>query len=288
MHLRTILEQEQRKLNAPWEVMEQDYVLSWVLFGLSSIPEISQKLIFKGGTALKKCYFGDYRFSQDLDFSSLEGAPEGDHLEKLLIEACTHAQKELNNRIPNPVLTCARYIEKKPHPHGQEAFVIRAQLPWQRTPHVRVMIEVTHNERVVNTPILKAILHEYPEDFNCQILTYTLEEIFSEKLHAILQNTKKIHEQKWSRSRARDYYDLWRMLNSFQDELNSTTILETLSRKCEGRGVTYQSINDFFDVKAQEAVQRDWEQWLSPMIYPLPEYEKVISELRRDLKDFLK
>ncbi len=26
-------------------------------------------LAFKGGTALKRCYFGDYRFSEDLDFT---------------------------------------------------------------------------------------------------------------------------------------------------------------------------------------------------------------------------
>jgi hypothetical protein len=28
--------------------------------------------VFKGGTALKRCYFGDYRFSEDLDFSLVE------------------------------------------------------------------------------------------------------------------------------------------------------------------------------------------------------------------------
>ena len=28
-----------------------------------------ERLVFKGGTALKRCYFGDYRFSEDLDFS---------------------------------------------------------------------------------------------------------------------------------------------------------------------------------------------------------------------------
>ena len=26
-------------------------------------------MAFKGGTALKRCYFGDYRFSEDLDFT---------------------------------------------------------------------------------------------------------------------------------------------------------------------------------------------------------------------------
>lgn len=288
MQLRTILEQTQQKLNVSWEVMEQDYVLSWVLWGMSSLEELRDHLAFKGGTALKKCYFGDYRFSQDLDFSSLKEAPKGDHLENLLIKACDHAQIELNKRIPNPVLTCSRYIERKPHPHGQEAFVIRAQLPWHRTPHVRVMVEITRDERVINKPAFKEIIHGYPEDYKCQILTYTLDEIFSEKLHAILQNIKKIHERSWSRSRARDYYDIWRMLHTFHNDLTPKAILEALALKCEGKGVSYQGVESFFDVKALEAVQRDWNQWLSPMIYPLPPYEKVITECQEKLKDFLK
>ncbi len=31
-----------------------------------------RRLAFKGGTALKKCYFADYRFSEDLDFTLTE------------------------------------------------------------------------------------------------------------------------------------------------------------------------------------------------------------------------
>jgi predicted nucleotidyltransferase component of viral defense system len=30
---------------------------------------LREHLVFKGGTALKRCYFGDYRFSEDLDFT---------------------------------------------------------------------------------------------------------------------------------------------------------------------------------------------------------------------------
>jgi predicted nucleotidyltransferase component of viral defense system len=30
---------------------------------------LDEDLIFKGGTALKRCYFHDYRFSEDLDFT---------------------------------------------------------------------------------------------------------------------------------------------------------------------------------------------------------------------------
>ena len=38
----------------------------WVIW----TPSLKENLIFKGGTALKKCYFGNYRFSEDLDLTN--------------------------------------------------------------------------------------------------------------------------------------------------------------------------------------------------------------------------
>jgi len=46
-------------------VLERDYCLAWFLVGLSQ-SKLHDLLIFKGGTALKRCHFGDYRFSEDL------------------------------------------------------------------------------------------------------------------------------------------------------------------------------------------------------------------------------
>ena len=52
------------------DVLERDYCLAWLLAGLAE-SDLSALLAFKGGTALKRCYFGDYRFSEDLDFTLL-------------------------------------------------------------------------------------------------------------------------------------------------------------------------------------------------------------------------
>src|ERR1700676_3004483 len=52
----------------PEAVLERDYCLAWFLIALSRTP-LRERLAFKGGTALKRCYFGDYRFSEDLDFT---------------------------------------------------------------------------------------------------------------------------------------------------------------------------------------------------------------------------
>ncbi|MDP8262458.1 MAG: nucleotidyl transferase AbiEii/AbiGii toxin family protein [Candidatus Ancaeobacter aquaticus] len=47
-------------------LIEKDYYLTLIL---SKINELSQDLIFKGGTCLNKIYYSYYRLSEDLDFS---------------------------------------------------------------------------------------------------------------------------------------------------------------------------------------------------------------------------
>ena len=52
----------------PEAVIERDYVLAWFLTGLAGHP-LREQLAFKGGTALRRCWFEHYRFSEDLDFT---------------------------------------------------------------------------------------------------------------------------------------------------------------------------------------------------------------------------
>lgn len=51
------------------DIVEKDYILSWVLAGIHHHDTTKNLWIFKGGTCLKKCYFETYRFSEDLDFT---------------------------------------------------------------------------------------------------------------------------------------------------------------------------------------------------------------------------
>ena len=57
------------------DVVEKDYVLGWVLWGIGADPQLHRTWVFKGGTCLKKCYIETYRFSEDLDFTVLEEGP---------------------------------------------------------------------------------------------------------------------------------------------------------------------------------------------------------------------
>src|SRR5439155_21117261 len=57
------------------DIVEKDYVLGWVLWGIGADATLGILWVFKGGTCLKKCYIETYRFSEDLDFTVLPGGP---------------------------------------------------------------------------------------------------------------------------------------------------------------------------------------------------------------------
>jgi predicted nucleotidyltransferase component of viral defense system len=248
--------------------------------GINGIPLLKDNLAFKGGTALKKCYFGEYRFSEDLDFSYIGNTKNALSLTRSLQEACDIAAHGMSAYMPSPILIMEQYTEKQPHPEGQLAFIIRAQLPWHKEPTVKIMVEITMQEKVILPLIPKNIIHKYGEDINATVNVYSLEEIISEKLRAILQYTKKLHEQGWARSRVRDYYDLWNIFKNFSTQINTSVICNTLQNKCEPKGVTFKSSEDFFNPITLEDAKKSWEQWLAPLVNGLPSYDRVIGDLK--------
>ena len=284
--LRTRLEVARKNLGIPWEVLERDYLLSWILAGIAQSDSLRDALIFKGGTALKKCWFGDYRFSEDLDFSGTKDLPTGEVMEEAMKAVCQTAARLLDEYAPVEII-CGRYTEKDPHPGGQEAFTIRARFPWQREAHTRVMVEVSVDEMVIKPIPRRAIIHGYDEPIDAQVHVYALEEIVAEKLRAILQHAGKLQERGWSRSRARDYYDLWRVLGAYRDQMDLTNFVAFLHEKCAVRNVSFEGAGDFFQEQMLAYVEKTWEQWLGPLVPDLPSYQTVVGGLRPQFEALL-
>ena len=59
----------QKTITLPLSTIEKDYALSLLIWAISQNKNLKNEWIFKGGTCLKKCYFGNYRFSEDLDYT---------------------------------------------------------------------------------------------------------------------------------------------------------------------------------------------------------------------------
>jgi uncharacterized protein len=284
--LRTRLQEARTRLGLPWEVLERDYLLSWVLAGITQVEALRDTLVFKGGTALKKCYFGDYRFSEDLDFTAVGSVQTGAAMESAMQEVCARAVKLLDPYVPVEIV-CERHVERDLHPGGQEAFDIRARFPWHRAPQAHVMVEIAVDERLLKPPLRRAVLHDYGEPLNAQVSVYSLEEIMAEKLRAILQHVRALERRGWVRSRARDYYDLWRILGAYRTQLDLTGFPAFLRKKCAIRDVTFTGPESFFPPAMLAIVEKTWEQWLGPLVPGLPPYTTVIEELRPQITTLL-
>ena len=91
----------------------------------------------------------------------------------------------------------------------------------------------------------------------------------------------------WGRSRARDYYDLWRIMGAYRGQLDLTDFRTFLHRKCDTRGVSFQRVDDFFEPTILAHVRDTWSQWLGPLVSDLPAFDTVVSDLRPQIAALL-
>src|SRR3990172_3756812 len=92
------------------DVIEKDYVLGWLLWGIGSDPTLNAYWAFKGGTSLKKCYLDTLRFSEDLDFTVAPPGPyKPEDLELLFANILERINNEsgINFSIKPPVFKFA-------------------------------------------------------------------------------------------------------------------------------------------------------------------------------------
>ena len=142
------------------------------------------------------------------------------------------------------------------------------------------MIETAVDEKILKPVAKRKIIHEYGEPLDAEVQVYALEEIMAEKLRAILQHAEQLKERGWSRSRARDYYDLWRIMGAYKDRLDLSGFSSFLQEKCAVRKVAFADPEDFFQETMLAYIKKTWVQWLGPLVPGLPPFETVIGELR--------
>jgi predicted nucleotidyltransferase component of viral defense system len=129
----------------------------------------------------------------------------------------------------------------------------------------------------------RKIIHEYGDSLEGSIYVYPLEEIIAEKIRALLQFAKKLHERGWGRSRVRDYYDLWKIMHSYSNELRLDILPNLVQKKCSHKGINFGGIEDIFQDKLLLNMEKEWEPWLLDIVPDLPSKDTVIADLRKSL-----
>ncbi len=258
-------------------IVEKDYALSYLLAAINYADGLGENLVLKGGAGLKKLYFADYRFSEDLDYSTRVMGP----IKQIdsLMETVVHSMGEmLNERGPFQV-ALELLLLKQPHPGDQKAYLVRVQFPEQRQPLCRLKVEITVDEPILTPVEIRPVLHGFAEDMDAKIPVYSLLEISAEKLRALLQSKARLHERGWGASRVcRDYFDLWNLLQI--PGLKSPDLIPLLNQKCIVRDVAYTSPNDFFSEDLLSVARNEWAQQLLPFVPDAPPAVELLPQVQ--------
>ena len=238
-------------------IMELDYALGWALRGIARHPYLARRLVFKGGTCLRKCFFPDYRFSEDLDFTSTQSFG-WEELEGAVTEAFAEAQKAsgINFAARNPRL---RVIDDE---YGRET--LRFTIYW-RGPHSRggsppgLRLDITRNEVLAFAAVSRSMFHPFSDVDDLgeiRLRCYALEEVMSEKVRAVLG--QRIYAV------SRDLFDIFSLL----EHVDERKVKGGLPRKLDAREVGVEAIHPRRLTERKEEFRADWERSLAALLPP--------------------
>ncbi|MBI4482141.1 MAG: nucleotidyl transferase AbiEii/AbiGii toxin family protein [Acidobacteria bacterium] len=252
----------------PESVLERDYCLAWFLVALSRTP-LRESLAFKGGTALKRCYFGDYRFSEDLDFTlAAETTFETIRQELELVFAEALRATGAVFRFPRE--------DRRGHANSHTFYLgYEGPLP-VIAGGKEVKVDITIRERLVfplnDRPVLRGYREYADLPAGAKLRVYSLDEIAAEKVVALMDR---------ARNEPRDLYDVWYLVAG--GHVHLTELADAVEKKWEFRGKQLTDVRDEF--RAKEArYKKLWGLRLSAQMVDLPEFEGVYRSVRRALR----
>jgi len=245
--------------------IEKDYILSWILQGIAQHEELSKAIVFKGGTVLKKVYFEDYRFSEDLDFTLLEDSITNEQILEWFEEVFEYIKEEAN--IPLEI------IDNNKHEDGGINFYISYVGPLGGLgANKKVKVDISRSENLVFKPVLNDVFIGYTDQEEHQLLCYSLEEILVEKLRSVMQ-----------RMQARDFYDIWYLLEVHGMEVDF--YINEFKTKCESKEVNPADFHNKLEQRLPQYNGR-WQKSMADQIHDLPDFDTVLRGVARHLKKF--
>lgn len=247
-----------------FDQVEKDYIVLWILYAFARSGLRPEEWIFKGGTALRHCYYPGYRFSEDIDFTC---APQ---------ESALACAQSLLNRVARWVQdTSGIRMAPKPPQTIPGDFQVEIPIEYSRGgPRAQglpaVKIHLTFDEPILTEPVICEVKPQYPDLAAFWISVYSKQEIVAEKMRALLQQQKK-----WPRPR--DLYDLWFILCRSGECFSGEELKRLFVEKCRVRRIQPDR-DGLISENLREWNRQAWHNLLGPMLKVLPNYDEVWRE----------
>ena len=257
------IQQKARKTGVRDQQIEKDYVLSWILKGIAQHEQLSKAIVFKGGTVLKKIYFEDYRFSEDLDFTLFDPDTTNEQIFQWFREIFEYIREEAN--IPLEI------IDNNNHEDGGINFYISFIGPLGGQGNNKwAKVDISRCEQLVFKPEVKDVFIDYSDLEEHQLLCYPLEEVLVEKMRSIMQ-----------RMQARDFYDVWYLLE--EHGMNADFYTAEFAKKCASKNLNAADFLKKINERIPQYKGR-WKSSMSEQIKDLPDFDKVEREVQRHVR----
>jgi predicted nucleotidyltransferase component of viral defense system len=247
-------------------VIDHDYALGCYLCFLGNQATVQKKWLFKGGTALRKCYFEEYRFSEDLDFTVL-GIISVENLRNVLRSANIAMQDAIGVRTDEREIV----VDVIEDDYGKESYEARIYYfgPWNYGGSPRsIRIHTNRDESLVFPTNMLSVFHQYSDREELPaafIQVYSLEEMMAEKLRAFSGQRKQAIPH--------DIFDLYHLSRNVE---SVDKVLEAFPQKCQAKGISLDAI-DLDKVMARKPeYENNWRQGLE---YLVPTNLKVSFEV---------
>lgn len=264
--------------------IDKDWVLGHLLSGIYGDDEFRNKLIFKGGTCLRKCYYPNYRFSEDLDFTLTDpGYLVNQDKIQAILDVLAGQQEILFH------LRDFTEISYKDRTVGWDADIrywgANHRANEQPTPPnqwvEKVKLEIRHYELLVTRPAKKKLIHGYSDRHvigSLEIPCYSLTEILAEKFRSLIQRKYLA---------VRDCYDIW-YLSAHAPNLDWEAIKRAFHKKAEHKQIEPEAIKNVFSGDVIARVCKDWKRSLGNHLPKgkLPDCEKVIHIVNKLIRHY--
>jgi len=243
--------------------VEKDYVIGWVLKGISNNNFLKDNLIFKGGTALRKIYFEDYRLSEDLDFTFNGDDYDSNGLKKnfeAIVEWIKN-ESRINMNIQDEDKTFNNFYLGYTGPLGGKGA------------NKSIKVDIADDELLCNEPVEMPVQTEYSDlQEESKVLSYTFGEIIAEKLRSLMQRTMP-----------RDIFDIWYFLE--MENYNIEDYMSDFQRKTQFKKLNPDDLTKTVSSK-KETFKRQWSDNLVHQIKEVPDFEEVWRNLGKHWRRF--
>ena len=263
---RAAIDQRVREWGLGHGVVEKDYVLGWLLWGIGRHPVLGQSWIFKGGTCLKKCYIETYRFSEDLDFTIVDQGPidpvdVAPLLNEVLESVSEESGVDFSERGPT--------LKTRRQPGSVEGRVFYRG-PLSAPGVASIKLDLSSTELLAREPERRPIAHPYEPDEllpgPADVACYAFDEVFAEKLRAMGE-----------RSRPRDLYDIVNLYRRDDLRTRRDTIHAILVEKCAHKDI---EVPTFASISASGLVpelESEWANMLGHQLPALPPFDQFCT-----------